>query len=412
MKTEKILNPNLVQEGRRRIAWAARSMPVLAKIKQAFLKQKPFKKARISACLHITKETAVLMEALKAGGAEIMLCASNPLSTQDSVAEALRTHGIVVHGKHGMNQYQYDAGIEACRRFKPDIVIDDGADLTVQILARNKKFPHFGLEETTTGVLRLRALQKAGKLRYPVFAVNDSPTKNLFDNVYGTGQSTLDALMRATNFLLAGKVLVVAGFGHCGRGIAARARGMGCEVVITEIDPVKAIQARMEGYKVLTMEQAAPLADFIITATGNTDVVDRRHFKLLKDGAVLANSGHFDVEIAVSQLYALADTTRVLDRNIVEAMLRGKKIYLLSQGRLVNLAAAEGHPSEVMDMSFANQALTAHYYHTEAALLASEVYEVPSFISDQVAKLKAEAMGVPIEELTPKQKKYLQSWHA
>jgi adenosylhomocysteinase len=409
-----IADLKLAPQGDQRVAWAARDMPVLAQVRSRFQSQRPFQGLRIGACLHVTAETANLVLALAAGGAEVALCASNPLSTQDPVAASLVGQGISVFARRGEDHDVYYDHIESVLATKPQITMDDGADL-VSLLHRRPAEEAAevvgSLEETTTGVIRLRAMAKAGVLRFPVIAVNDAQTKHLFDNRYGTGQSTIDGLIRATNLLLAGRTMVVCGFGWCGRGLASRARGMGAQVIVTEVEPVRALEAVMEGYRVMTLEQAAPQADVVITVTGDCNVVDRRHLEQLKDGCVVANSGHFNSEINLAALDSL--TTRVSEARpgVAEHTLRnGRKVYLLSEGRLLNLAAAEGHPASVMDMSFSNQALATAYLVANAKRLSPEVYEVPAEIDAEVARLKLASLKVEIDVLTEEQRRYLDSW--
>ena len=392
-------------------------MPVLAAIRERFNKEKPFKGLRIGACLHVTTETANLVLALTAGGADVALCASNPLSTQDDVAATLAIdHGVKVFAVKGEDHARYYSHIEAVVGTSPQFTMDDGCDLVTTILT---KFPEKldgivgGTEETTTGVIRLRSMESEGVLKYPIVAVNDALTKHLFDNRYGTGQSTLDGIVRATNVLLAGKVVVVAGYGWCGRGIAQRARGMGAQVVVTEIDPTKALEAAMDGYAVMPMEQAASRGDIFITVTGNTGVLREEHFLAMKSGALVANSGHFNVEIDIESLERLAEGEKSQPREFVDEyhIGDGRTICLLGEGRLINLAAAEGHPAAVMDMSFANQALAAEYLVRRRGTIAPAVIGVPEEIDSEVARLKLAALGVSIDKLTPEQQKYLASWH-
>ncbi|MGB9831678.1 MAG: adenosylhomocysteinase [Fervidicoccus fontis] len=404
---------NKAEEGVAQLEWAERNMPVLMSLRKKYSDEKPLRGAKIAACLHVTKETGVLVRTLKAWGAEVYLAASNPLSTQDDIAAALATEGVCVFAKKGESEKEYFWAIEKVASIHPDIVIDDGADLHSLL---HEKHPEMlnkikgGAEETTTGVVRLRALEKEKKLGYPVFAVNDAMTKQMFDNRYGTGQSTIDGLLRATNILISGKTIVVAGYGWVGRGIAARARGMGAEVIITEVDPVKALEAVMDGYRVIKMEEAAKIGDVFITATGDKDVITWKHMEKMKDGAILANSGHFNVEVSVKDLEENSISSRELRRYMKEyKMKNGKVLYLLAEGRLLNLVAAEGHPSEVMDMSFANQALIAKKVWTEPRL-EPKVYKVPLDIDQNIAMLKLKSMGIEIDELTPKQKEYLDSW--
>ena len=407
---------DLAPAGRLRIEWAEREMPVLRLIRERFAKEKPLAGVRLSACLHITTETANLAHTLQAGGAEVVLTASNPLSTQDDVAAALVSyHEIPVFAIKGEDNETYYKHIHAALDHHPQITMDDGADL-VSIL--HKKRTDLigdvigGTEETTTGVIRLRAMAKDGVLRYPIVAVNDAMTKHLFDNRYGTGQSTIDGVIRATNVLIAGKTVVIAGYGWCSRGISMRAKGLGGNVIVTEVNPLRALEAVMDGFRVMPMPEAAPLGDIFITSTGDVNVVDRPHLEVMKDGAIVANSGHFNVEINIRALAEMAERPpRRVRPSVDEYTLRdGRRIYLLAEGRLVNLAAAEGHPSAVMDMSFANQALCAEYILHHAGELEHTVYTVPEEIDQKIARLKLHAMGVEIDVLTPEQEKYLASW--
>jgi adenosylhomocysteinase len=408
-------NASLAQEGQRRIEWADASMPVLASIRNRWEKEKPLKGLRIGACLHVTTETANLMRTLKAGGAEVALCASNPLSTQDSVAAALNLiYGIDTYAIRGEDEEVYYRHINQVLDTKPQITMDDGADVVNTLhTKRTELIPNVigGTEETTTGVIRLKAMEKQGVLKYPIIAVNDALTKHMFDNRYGTGQSTIDGILRATNFLIAGTTFVVAGYGWCGRGLAMRARGAGANVVVTEIDPIKGLEAVMDGFRVMDMDEAAKIGDIFVTVTGNTSVIDERHFKVMKDGAILCNSGHFDVEIKIPALEKLAKEKHQARENVEEYILDdGRRIRLLAEGRLVNLASAEGHPAVVMDMSFANQALSAEYMYKNAKKLEKKVYPVPETIDQEVARLKLTSMNVKLEKLTPEQVKYLASY--
>jgi adenosylhomocysteinase len=405
----------LADEGRRRTLWAAKEMPVLKLIGERFAKALPLKGQRIAACLHVTSETANLMLALKAGGAQLRLCASNPLSTQDDVAAHLAGHyGISVFAVHGADRDAYYRHINASLDFSPTITMDDGCDLVNTLhTTRRDLLPHVagGTEETTTGVIRLRAMHAGGALAYPVIAVNDADTKHLFDNRYGTGQSTIDGILRATNLLLAGRTVVAAGYGWCGRGFASRARGMGAHVIITEIDPTKAIEAVMDGFTVMPMLKAAALGDIFVTLTGDINVIDAHHFSRMKDGAVVCNSGHFDVEINLTALRKLAKSQREVRQGVTEyTMPDGRAICVLVEGRLVNLSAAEGHPASVMDMSFANQALAAEFIVNSARILGPGVFPVPKHLDELVAALKLRSMGVAIDKLTPEQRKYLASY--
>jgi adenosylhomocysteinase len=411
-----IADASLAAQGKSRIEWAERSMPVLGQIRERFAAERPFVGARITACMHVTTETANLMRALQAGGAEIALCASNPLSTQDDTAAAMvHEYGISVFAHHGTDVEGYYRDINAALDLRPHQVFDDGCDLVntlhttrTELLADVKG----GCEETTTGVIRLRAMAQDKALRFPMVAVNDTDTKHMFDNRYGTGQSTLDAIFRATNTLLAGKRLVVAGYGYCGKGVSERAKGMGADVIVTEIDPTKALDATMQGFRVLPMAEAARIGDVFVTVTGNRDVLREEHFAVMKDGAILANSGHFDVEIDVKWLEsnATAVNRKIRHQTDEYVMADGRRLVLLAEGRLVNLGAAEGHPAAVMDMSFADQALTAEWLVANAAELQPGVYEVPVEIDKQVAALKLAAMGVGIDTLTDVQADYLSSW--
>ncbi len=411
-----IADASLAEAGKKRIEWAERSMPVLRSIRERFAANKPFTGVRISACMHVTTETANLMIALKAGGAEIALCASNPLSTQDDTAAALvHEYGISVFAKNGIDRDGYYDHINRALDIAPHQVFDDGCDLVNTLHTTRKELlagVRGGCEETTTGVIRLHQMSKDGALTFPMVAVNDTDTKHMFDNRYGTGQSTLDAVFRATNTLLAGKVVVVAGYGYCGKGVAERAKGLGADVVVTEIDPTKAHDATMQGYRVMPMELAATIGDVFITVTGNRDVLAAEHFLLMTDGAIMANSGHFDIEIDVKWLEENAVTKNSKIRHQTdEYVLRdGRRLLLLAEGRLVNLGAAEGHPAAVMDMSFADQALTAEWLVENAESLEPGVLDVPTEIDKEVARLKLASMGVSIDELTPAQEKYLNSW--
>ncbi|MGH9720633.1 MAG: adenosylhomocysteinase [Bryobacteraceae bacterium] len=407
---------NLADLGKRRIEWAFQSMPVLQSIRKQFIKSQPLAGIRVSACLHVTTETANLMIALRDGGASIVLCASNPLSTQDDVASSLvRDYGIPTFAIKGESNDVYYSHIAAAVDHKPQITMDDGADLVHMLHTKRKELLDGvlgGTEETTTGVIRLRAMAKEGVLRYPIVAVNDAMTKHLFDNRYGTGQSTIDGIIRATNVLLAGLTVVIAGYGWCGRGVASRARGLGANVIITEIDPTKALEAVMDGYRVMSMAEAAAIGDVFITVTGNKHVIGRDHFDKLKNGAILCNSGHFNIEIDLETL-AKAASSRRPTREFVEefAMRDGRRVYVLGEGRLINLASAEGHPASVMDMSFANQALSAEYMIKNHATLEKTVHSVPEALDKQVAKMKLESMAVKIDRLTPEQEHYLSSWN-
>jgi len=410
-----IKDKKLAAQGKLRIEWAERFMPVLRLIRQDFKKRKPFKGVKLACCLHVTTETANLMITLKEGGALPYLCASNPLSTQDDVAASLvKDYKIPVFAIRAESNRVYYQHINSCLDANPLITMDDGADLVSQLHSKRKKQAANiigGSEETTTGVIRLKSMDKKGVLLFPMLAVNDSNTKHFFDNRYGTGQSTLDGIMRSTNILIAGSTVVIAGYGWCGRGVANKAKGFGANVIITEVDPLKALEATMDGFRVMPMRKAATEGDIFITLTGDINVIAKRHFELMKDGAVVANSGHFNVEIDIASLQKMAVKTRTIRENVMEYTLRGKKqIYLLGEGRLINLAAAEGHPASVMDMSFANQALGGQYLLKNGRKLERKVYPVPRVIDDEIAKLKLKTMGVQIDNLTPEQKKYLASW--
>ncbi|MBC7790092.1 MAG: adenosylhomocysteinase [Anaerolineae bacterium] len=429
---------SLADQGLRRTEWAERSMPVLRQIKDRFATDRPLAGKKVSACLHVTSETANLMVTLKAGGADIALCASNPLSTQDDVAAHLvRDHGIKVFAIKGENDQTYYEHVRDAIAHEPDITMDDGADVVsalhmialnrlddlappvrqwVETLNADKRRALLekvigSTEETTTGVIRLKAMAKDGILRFPVISVNDSFTKHLFDNRYGTGQSTIDGIIRATNMLLAGSTMVVAGYGWCGRGVAGRARGAGANVIVTEIDPLKALEALMDGFRVMTMEEAAPIGDVFCTLTGNIHVIRSEHFRAMKDGAVVCNSGHFNVELDLEALAVLAGGNRRPVRDFVEEFIvSGKRVFVLGEGRLINLASAEGHPASVMDMSFANQSLGAEYLVDKASSLAKDVHRVPETLDREIARLKLAAMGAHVDNLTDEQRKYLASW--
>jgi len=411
----KVKDLSLAEKGLLLIEWAEQHMPVLMKLREEYTKSKPLEGVRIAACLHVTKETAVLVKTLMAGGAEVYLAGSNPLSTQDEVAAALAQLGIHVFAWRGETSKEYDWAIEhILTKGQPDIVIDDGGDLHVKAHTIGGKLLENiigGTEETTTGVLRLKAMEKEGALKYPVIAVNNAYTKYLFDNRYGTGQSSVDGVLRATNVLIAGKKVVVAGYGWVGRGIALRFRGMGAHVIVTEVNPIRALEAVMDGFQVMPMREAAKIGDIFITATGNIKVINKEHIKLMKDGVILANAGHFNVEIDIKALEELAVEKRNIKPNVTEYKLsNGRRIYLLAEGRLVNLVAAEGHPSEVMDMSFANQALSVKYLLENKGKLQCKVYNVPIEQDEKIAALKLESMGIKIDKLTEEQKKYLESW--
>ncbi|MEI6866898.1 MAG: adenosylhomocysteinase [Actinomycetes bacterium] len=411
-----VANPALAAEGKKRIEWAERNMPVLAQIKARFEKEQPFVGIRIAACMHVTTETANLMRALKAGGAELALCASNPLSTQDDTAAALVSEfGINVFARNAVDREGYYRHINAALDIKPHLVFDDGCDLVNTLHTTRTELIEGiigGCEETTTGVIRLNQMTKDGALKFPMIAVNDTDTKHMFDNRFGTGQSTLDAIFRSTNSLIAGKIFVVAGFGYCGKGVAERAKGLGADVIVTEIDPTKALDAMMQGYRVMPMTQAAALGDFFVTVTGNRDVLREEHFRIMKDGAILANAGHFDIEIDVAWLEqnAAQKNSKIRHQTDEYALKDGRRILLLAEGRLVNLGAAEGHPASVMDMSFSDQALTAEWLLKMASQLSAGIHDVPTSIDKEVARLKLESMGATIDKLTAAQDLYLNSW--
>src|SRR5690349_11867938 len=412
-----VKNIGLAAEGRLKIEWAEQSMPVLRQVRERFAREQPLKGLRLGACLHVTTETAVLMLTLKAGGAQVALCASNPLSTQDDTAAALvREYEIPVFAQKGEDNQTYYRHLHAVLGTRPQVTMDDGADLISQLHGEGHGRDLVGeviggTEETTTGVIRLRAMEKEGVLAFPVIAVNDADTKHLFDNRYGTGQSTLDGIIRATNVLLAGKTVVVAGYGMCGRGVATRAKGMGAHVIVTEVEPMRALEAVMDGFQVKTMPDAAAIGDVFVTVTGNTSVIRKEHFARMKDGAILANSGHFNVEIDLDALAKLAESRRTVRPFVEEFQLAGsRRVFVLGEGRLINLASAEGHPAAVMDMSFANQALSAEFMAKKSATLARKVYVVPREIDLEIARLKLASMGVEIDDLTPEQESYLASW--
>ncbi|GAB4275498.1 MAG: adenosylhomocysteinase [Candidatus Promineifilaceae bacterium] len=411
-----IKNIDLATGGRHRIEWASTEMPVLKDVAKQFAKDRPFAGKRVSACMHVTTETANLMVALQAGGADVVLAASNPLSTQDDVAASLVSHfEIPVFAIKGEDNETYFKHINAVLDHKPNIIMDDGSDVTSTVHRSRRdvmKYIIGGTEETTTGIVRLRAMAKDGALEFPMMAVNDAMTKHLFDNRYGTGQSTMDGIIRATNYLIAGKTVVVAGYGWCSRGIAMRAKGLGANVIVTEVEPLKALEAVMDGFRVMKMIDAAPIGDIFVSATGDIHVLDRHHFEIMKDGALLANSGHFDVEINKKALYEMAVEGPNLVRPFVEqfVMKDGRKLNLLGEGRLINLAAAEGHPASVMDMSFAGQALAAKYLVDNEGKLENRVYTVPEEIDQQIASFKLKSMGIEIDTLTPEQVEYLNSW--
>jgi adenosylhomocysteinase len=413
-----VKNLGLAPEGRLKIEWAEQSMPVLRQVRERFAKEQPLKGLRLGACLHVTTETAVLMLTLKAGGAQVSLCASNPLSTQDDTAAALvKEYDIPVYAHKGEDNTTYYRHLEAVLKTRPQITMDDGADLISQLHGETNLGRDLvrevigGTEETTTGVIRLRAMEKEGVLAFPVIAVNDADTKHLFDNRYGTGQSTIDGILRATNILLAGKTVVVAGYGMCGRGVATRAKGMGAHVIVTEVEPMRALEAVMDGFSVMKMSDAAAAGDVFVTVTGNTSVIRKEHFARMKDGAILCNSGHFNVEIDLDALAKLAQGRKAVRPFVEEfALGGGRRVFVLGEGRLINLAAAEGHPAAVMDMSFANQALSAEFMAKKSATLGRKVYVVPREIDLEIARLKLISMGVEIDDLTAQQESYLASW--
>lgn len=410
----KIKDIKLAKDGNLQIEWAESHMPVLMQIRKRFLKQKPLKNFKIACCLHVTKETGVLIKTLKAGGAKVALAGSNPLSTQDDIAAALSEEGIEVFAWRGVDKDQYYHCINNVLNTKPNLTMDDGGDLVSTLHSKRQdliKNVIGGTEETTTGVIRFRAMERDKVLKCPIVAVNDAQTKYLFDNRYGTGQSTIDGILRTTSILLAGKNFVVCGYGWCGRGIAMRANGMGAKVFICEVNPVKALEAKMDGFEVLPMIEAARIGDVFVTATGDKNVIRKSHFLKMKSGAILANSGHFNVEINIEELKAITQKRRIIRENVEEHQLRnGKKIYLLAEGRLINLSGAEGHPSEVMDMSFSNQALVAEWLKKEGENLEPKVYKVPEKIDNEIARLKLNAFGAKIDKLTLEQKRYLSSW--
>jgi len=411
----KVADLKLANQGKLKIALAEKHMPVLARIAQDFAKRRPLNNITIAACLHVTTETAVLMKTLAAGGANVALCGSNPLSTQNNIAAALAESGIHVFAWRGVSTEKYYWCLGKVLDCKPNLTIDDGADLISFIHKKRRgllKTVFAGQEETTTGVMRLRTMAKEGKLKYPVVAINDTPTKRMFDNYYGTGQSAVDGLLRATNILLAGKIVVVAGYGYCGSGIAKAAKGLGARVMVTEVNPLFALKATMDGFEVMPMKKAAQRGEVFLTTTGNKDVITKEHFRIMRDGSILGNSGHFNVEIGVQDLERLAVTKKTVRENLAEYTLKNnKKLYLIGEGRLMNLAAAEGHPSAVMDMSFANQALTAEWLVENHRTLKRHVYEVPQSIDARVATMKLASMGIKIDVLTTAQENYLSGWH-
>ncbi len=410
----KVKDIKLHSKGEKLIYWAEIHMPVLALIRKEFEKERPLKDIVVSACMHVTKETAVLMRTLKAGGAEIALAASNPLSTQDEVAAALAKEGIHVYAWRGQSKEEYYECIENVLSYNPDFTMDDGADLVTTLHV--KKMPQLkkvkgGTEETTTGVIRLRAMAREKVLKYPIIAVNDADTKRMFDNYYGTGQSTLHGILNAANMLIAGKTVVVCGYGFCGKGIAIKAKGLGANVIVTEVNPIKALQAVMDGFQVMPLNKAASKGDVFITATGNINVIRKEHMLRMKDGAVLANAGHFNVEISLKDLEEISREKRKVNEYVEEYILKdGRKLYLLGEGRLINLVAAQGHPPEVMDLSFANQALSIQYLAENYSKLKPKVYNVPRKVDEKVAKLKLKCMGIQIDKLTKEQREYLRTW--
>jgi adenosylhomocysteinase len=409
----KVKDMGLAERGENLMRWAEDHMPVLLKIRGRFAKERPLKGFQLAACLHVTKETGVLVRALMAGGARVALAASNPLSTQDEVAAALVRDGVAVFAWRGQTKEEYYECLSRVLAKKPQLTMDDGADLVTELHSKGGRTSGLlgGTEETTTGVVRLKAMAEEGALRYPIIAVNNAETKWDFDNVYGTGQSTIDGILRATNVLLAGKRFVVAGYGHCGRGLANRARGMGAHVIVTEVDPMKALKATMDGFEVMTMAEAARSGDIYVTATGNKSVIGKKEMAVMKGGSILANTGHFNVEIDIRALDTLAMGKVTIRENVEEYRMKdGRKLYLLAEGRLVNLAAAEGHPSEVMDMSFANQALSAEYLTVNHMKMEAKVYDVPREIDQSIAKLKLETLGISIDSMTPEQEKYVKGW--
>ena len=412
----KVADPSLAAQGQLKIEWAESRMPVLMALRARYVPEQPFRGARIAGCLHVTKETAVLVQTLRAAGAEVSWSGCNPLSTQDDVAAALAAEGVSIYAWHGMSTQEFYWCIDRTLDFKPTLTLDDGADLIFSVHARHTELAATivgGTEETTTGVKRLRAMAADGKLRYPVIAVNDAETKWDFDNVYGTGQSSIDGILRATSMLIAGKNFVVAGYGHCGRGVASRAQGLGADVIITEVRPTAALRARLDGMSVMTMDEAAELGDIFITATGMKDVIRERHFRVMRDGAVLSNTGHYDCEINLKELEGIATGRRTVRPNNEEFTLAdGRRLYVLAQGRLVNLAAAEGHPSEVMDMSFSNQFLALLMLHREGREMTKTVHDLPAAQDQQIARIKLETMGLRIDELTAEQQAYSTDYSA
>jgi len=410
----KVKDVKHAKEGQLKIEWAEDHMPVLMRVREDFKRDKPFKDLVIGCCLHVTKETAVLVKTLKEGGAKVGLCQSNPLSTQDDVAAALAKDGIHVYAWRGCTNKEYYWCLNQVLDLEPNITIDDGADLISTIHSDRQELiesVYAGQEETTTGVIRLRAMEKDGALKYPIIAINDTPTKHMFDNHFGTGQSTIDGILRSTNIMFAGKTLVMGGYGDCGSGIARKAEGLGANVIVTEVDPLRALKATMDGYRVMSMNKAAKLGDIFVTSTGDRDIIMKKHFKMMKNGAIVANSGHFNVEVDVEGLEKISKSKRKIRENTVEYTLEnGNKLYLLAKGRLVNLAGAEGHPCSVMDMSFSNHALSAEFVSKNYKSLENKVYDVPEDIDRKVACLKLDSMGIKIDKLSKRQKKYLNSW--
>lgn len=413
MAEHEVKDVELAEEGKKKMEWAEKHMPVLMEIKDQFERNRPLEGTTIGICLHVTKETAALVRTLEAGGAQVAIASCNPLSTQDDVAAFLAESGINVFAWRGESEEEYYENIKKVLSFEPNITLDDGADLISKIHSERKELLdeiEGGQEETTTGVTRLKNMERDGALKYPVIAVNNAQTKRFFDNRYGTGQSTIDGIMRATNVLFAGKTAIVSGYGFCGKGISKRAEGMGAKVIVTEVSPVKALEAVMDGFEVMTMDEAAGKGDVFITATGNKNVIREKHFEEMKDGAILANSGHFNVEINIPELEEMSVEVKEIRENVEKYDLGEKSLYLLAEGRLVNLAAGEGHPSEVMDMSFANQALSTKYLLENE--VETKVHEVPEEVDERVAELKLKTMGIEIDELTPEQKEYLESWES
>ena len=410
----KIKDPSLSDSGRKKIEWAESRMPVLMKLRDLHSKQRTLENLRIAGCLHVTKETAVLVETFRAAGAQVSWSGCNPLSTQDDVAAALDANGTEIFAWRGLSSEEYYWCIDQTLKINPQLTLDDGADLIFTVHTKRPEYLKTlegGTEETTTGIHRIRAMAKEGKLKYPIIAVNDAETKSDFDNVYGTGQSAIDGVIRATNVLFSGKNVVIAGYGHCGRGLASRARGLGASVIVTEVDPIKALRARMDGYDVMSMESAAGIGDIFITATGCKNVITKEHFTRMNDGAILANAGHFNVEVSVADLDRISSRKReVRPENVEYTLSNGNRLYVLAEGRLVNLAAAEGHPSEVMDMSFANQFLSIVRLAKEGKKLAPDVYEIPRSQDEAVARLKLDSMGIKIDTLTEEQARYLSGW--